>query len=118
MPQRAPRADNGAAARGSRQRPGRPRPSGGELEDWQPPEVFDTLRLARRLVPGLPGYRLGMLVEQFRLAGGLPDGLKPHRAMYDALVTARLFIYLATGAGSLEALRGMPPEKAGEDALF
>lgn len=89
-----------------------------ELPGWEPPEVFDTLRLARRLVPGLPAYKLGDLVERFRLAGGLPDGLKPHRAAYDALVTARLFALLAGRAGSLEELRGQPPGKVPEDALF
>jgi exodeoxyribonuclease X len=89
-----------------------------ELDKWQPPEVFDTLKLARRLVPDLPNYKLGTLVERFHLAEGLPDELKPHRATYDALVTARLFVMLATQAATLEALRGQPPEKAEEDALF
>ncbi len=89
-----------------------------ELDGWQPPEVFDTLKLARRLVPELPNYKLGTLVEHFHLAEGLPDELKPHRATYDALVTARLFVMLATQAATLEALRGQPPQKADEDALF
>jgi DNA polymerase III epsilon subunit-like protein len=91
---------------------------GRELPGWQVPEVFDTLKLARRLVPDLPGYKLGDLVERFKLAQDLPDGLKPHRATYDALVTARLFVVLATQAATLEALRGQPPEKADDDALF
>ena len=89
-----------------------------ELAGWQAPEVFDTLRLARRLVPDLPGYKLGMLAERFKLASGLPGGLTPHRAAYDALVTARLFTHLAAKAATLEELRGQPPEKAGEDVLF
>ena len=67
-----------------------------ELDGWQCPEVFDTLKLARRLVPGQPSYKLGALVERFALADGLPAGLTPHRATYDALVTARLFVHLAT----------------------
>jgi len=83
-----------------------------ELDGWKAPEVFDTLRLARRLVPDLPSYKLGLLAERFKLASGLPDGLTPHRATYDALVTARLFVYLAAKAGTLEELRGQPPEKA------
>jgi hypothetical protein len=33
-------------------------------------------------------YQLGTLVEHFHLAEDLPDGLKPHRATYDALVAA------------------------------
>jgi DNA polymerase III epsilon subunit-like protein len=89
-----------------------------ELPEWGPPEMFDTLRLARRLVPELPTYKLGDLVTRFQLAEGLPDGLKPHRATYDALVTARLFALLADRAGSLEDLRGQPPEKVPDDALF
>jgi len=89
-----------------------------ELPGWEPPEVFDTLKLSRRLVPGLPAYKLGDLVERFELAEGVPDGLKPHRAAHDALVTARLFMLLAGRAGSLEELRGQSPEKVPEDALF
>jgi exodeoxyribonuclease X len=89
-----------------------------ELPGWEPPEVFDTLRLARRFAAELPGFKLGDLVARFQLAEGLPDGLKPHRATYDALVTARLFALLADRAGSLEDLRGQPPEKVDEDALF
>lgn len=89
-----------------------------EVPGWEPPEVFDTLKLARRLVPELPGYKLGDLVGRFKLSTGLPDGLKPHRATYDALVTARLFVELATQAATLEELRGQPPEKVDEDALF
>jgi exodeoxyribonuclease X len=89
-----------------------------ELGGWQPPEVFDTLRLARRLVPDLPNYKLGTLVERFKLAEGLSSELKPHRATYDALVTARLFVRLAEAADSLEDLRGQPPDKPDEDALF
>jgi DNA polymerase III epsilon subunit-like protein len=66
------------------------------LGGWQYPEVFDTLKLARRLVPGQESYKLGALVTAFALADCLPAGLTPHRATYDALVTARLFVHLAT----------------------
>ncbi|MFD8611974.1 PolC-type DNA polymerase III [Streptomyces sp. NPDC059631] len=89
-----------------------------KLTGWESPEVFDTLKLARRLVPGMDSYRLGNLVEAFKLAVGLPEGLSPHRATYDALVAARLFVLLATKAASLEELRGQPPKEVGEDALF
>ncbi|GAA1656918.1 hypothetical protein GCM10009765_03030 [Fodinicola feengrottensis] len=81
-----------------------------KLDDWQTPEVFDTLKLARRLVPGRDSYRLGRLVESFGLADGLPDDLSPHRATYDALVAARLFVLLAGKAATLEKLRGHPSE--------
>lgn len=80
-----------------------------KLGDWQRPEVFDTLKLARRLAPGQDSYRLGALVEYFKLAEKLPDGLTPHRATYDALVTARLFVQLAARARSLEELRRDSP---------
>lgn len=85
-----------------------------KLAGWKPPEVFDTLRLARRLVPGLGSYRLGNLAEAYGLAEGLSDDLSPHRATYDALVAARLFVRLATKARSLEDLRGVVPG-GGED---
>jgi DNA polymerase III epsilon subunit-like protein len=80
------------------------------LDGWQCPEVFDTLKLARRLVPGRESYKLGALVTTFALAEGLPAGLTPHRATYDAMVTARLFVHLATpqdtGPLSLGELQG------------
>lgn len=91
-----------------------------KLPGWKPAEVFDTLRLAKRLKPNQVGYRLGSLVEAFSLAKGLPDGLSPHRATYDALVAARLFVHLANLTAeqplSLEVLRGEPPEGGGDDA--
>jgi DNA polymerase III epsilon subunit-like protein len=40
-----------------------------------------------------------------------------HRATYDALVAARLFVRLATRGGGLEALRGRPSHEA-HDVLF
>jgi DNA polymerase III epsilon subunit-like protein len=87
-----------------------------KLPDWEPAEVFDTLRLARRLRPDRISYRLGALVEAFDLAGGIDPEHRPHRATYDALVTARLFKLLATRPDgrplSLDELRGLP---AGED---
>jgi exodeoxyribonuclease X len=91
---------------------------GRKLGDWKQPEIFDTLKLARRLLPDVASYKLGSLVEAFKLAEGLPDGLTPHRATYDVLVTARLFVQLATlpdtGPLSVEELRGGSPG-GGED---
>jgi hypothetical protein len=57
-------------------------------------------------------------VERFKLAQGLPDGLKPDRATYDALIVARLFVLLAAKTATLDELRGQPPEKVEEDALL
>ena len=95
-----------------------------ELRGWQPAEVFDTLKLARRLLPGQPSYKLGALVTALSLDDGLPAGLAPHRAMYDVLVTARLFVRLATRHDgtpvSLRELRGRAgdqnPGSTGETA--
>jgi DNA polymerase III epsilon subunit-like protein len=88
--------------------------------DWQRPEVFDTLKLARRLLPDADGYKLGALVKAFKLAEGLPEELTPHRATYDVLVTARLFVQLATLPDtrplSLEELRGQPRGGGGDEA--
>ncbi|MEU4803690.1 3'-5' exonuclease [Actinosynnema sp. NPDC023587] len=86
-----------------------------KLGEWAVPEVFDTLKLARRLLPDAGSHKLGKLVEAFKLDEGLsesPDSV-PHRAGYDALVTARLFVRLATSPDtrslSLEELRGVSP---------
>jgi DNA polymerase III epsilon subunit-like protein len=90
------------------------------LGEWRCPQVLDTLTLARRLRPGQAGYKLGALVEALELADGLPDGLTPHRATYDALVAARLFVRLATRPDatplSIEELRGDPPTEGEDDA--
>jgi|ERR1022692_217847 DNA polymerase III epsilon subunit-like protein len=90
-----------------------------KLPGFAPTEVLDTLKLSRRLLPGEPSYRLGALVTMLDLGSGLPPGLRPHRAAYDVLVTARLFVHLAsqTEAGplSLEALRG---DSGGDDAAL
>ncbi|WP_410675532.1 exonuclease domain-containing protein [Amycolatopsis sp. cmx-4-68] len=90
-----------------------------KLGDWECPEIFDTLKLARRLMPGRPSYKLGALVDAFDLAQDLPPDLTPHRATYDAIVTARLFVHLA-GRRSLEELRDQPTGGSSDDepALF
>ncbi|MCD0453321.1 3'-5' exonuclease [Actinocorallia sp. API 0066] len=66
------------------------------LPGFRPAEVVDTLKIARRLVPGLDSYKLGSLAEAFELTDGIPPGLSPHRATYDALVCARLLVHLAS----------------------
>jgi exodeoxyribonuclease X len=90
-----------------------------KLPGWVPAEVFDTLKLAKRFVPDQVSYRLGSLVEAFALADGMPEGLSPHRATYDALAAARLFVHLANHTDdqplSLEALRGTSPEGRDDD---
>lgn len=69
------------------------------LPRWTPSEAFDTLRLARKTW-SLPSHRLGALVEHRNLAENLQPDLQPHRATYDALVTARLFLALASAEPS------------------
>jgi DNA polymerase III epsilon subunit-like protein len=89
-----------------------------KLGEWECPEVFDTLTLARRLLPEAGSHKLGALVQTFHLDDGLSDTLTPHRAPYDAIVTARLFVRLATGGDAgrltLEQLRN-PRAGGGED---
>ncbi len=68
---------------------------GRSLPEWEPVEAFDTLRMARATWE-VPSHALSALVELRNLAAGLPDGLRPHRAAYDALVTARLLVELAS----------------------
>ena len=86
-----------------------------KLGEWECPEIFDTLKLARRLLPGRDSYKLGALAESLALVGDLAERLKPHQAEYDATVCARLFTYLAT-QHSLDDLRGLPPEGERNDA--
>ncbi|HEX3781450.1 MAG TPA: exonuclease domain-containing protein [Pseudonocardiaceae bacterium] len=91
-----------------------------KLPEWEPLEVFDTVRLSRRFRPNQASHRLGALVDAFYLADDLPAGLKPHRATYDALVTARLFVMLITKTFglplTLEDLRTSPPSGGDHEA--
>jgi exodeoxyribonuclease X len=91
-----------------------------ELPGFNAPTVVDTLKLARRLAPGLGSYRLGLLVDAFDLGRDLPAGLQPHRATYDAVVCARLLVHLANTAAEpqlmLADLLGSPTGlRAGAD---
>lgn len=61
---------------------------------WQPLALVDTLALARKVMPGQPSYALSALIKQL-----LPEAelsWQRHRAEGDALVTAALFLKLAT----------------------
>ena len=61
--------------------------------DWQPLALIDTLALAKHVLSGRNEYSLRALVSDL-----LPDitGWTQHRAAGDALVTAHLFIWLAS----------------------
>lgn len=90
-----------------------------KLTGWECPEVFDTLTLSRRFVPNQMSHKLGSLGEAFKLAEGLSPDLRPHRATYDAVVTARLFQMLATTNGvprSLDELRDPPSGGCSDEA--
>jgi exodeoxyribonuclease X len=69
-----------------------------KMPGFTPAGVLDTLKLSRRLLPDQPSHRLGELARTLPLDQELPDGLHPHRAGYDVLVTARLFVYLMSFA--------------------
>lgn len=88
-------------------------------------ETVDTLRLARRLLPNAPSYRLGPLTEWLELTENTPAGLHPHRAGYDVVVTARLLVHLATKANGeprtvdeLSALTGSVTTPENQLGLF
>jgi DNA polymerase III epsilon subunit-like protein len=91
-----------------------------QLPGFAPAEVVDTLKLSRRFLPEQPSHRLGALVEALGLDDGLPPGLAAHRATYDVLATAQLFVYLANGTDdqprSFEELRDGPGDH--DDTLF
>ena len=91
-----------------------------KLPHFAPADVLDTLKLSRRLLPGQASHRLGALVQALDLGHGLPAGLRPHRATYDVLVTARLLVHLATQTSSTPlSFEDLRDGLGGEDnALF
>lgn len=91
-----------------------------ELPGWKPVAVVDTLWLARTFLPGQTSYKLGALVDMFCLADHSEGDLRPHRATYDALVTARLLIHIAEGADGPLRLRNLlkPDVALTADPLF
>jgi DNA polymerase III epsilon subunit-like protein len=68
------------------------------LPSWRPPLILDTLRLAKHVWPGLPGYGLDRMVAHGRLDGAEVAG-GYHRAGWDAWMTGQLLIALAHEAG-------------------
>jgi len=51
--------------------------------------ILDTLSIARKVLPGLPNYRLGTLVTHFKIANS-----EFHRAQEDATYCGEIFIHL------------------------
>lgn len=67
-----------------------------KLSSLTPPAVIDTLKLARALCPRVRSFKLNNLAAEFDIA---PPAIgHPHRAGYDAAVTASVFICLARNA--------------------
>jgi DNA polymerase III epsilon subunit-like protein len=89
------------------------------LPEWKPVMVLDTMRLARALWPGLAGYALERLAAHAEITlPPLPARQRPHRAGYDALVTAELLVALVDHAAHdghswaeiVAAAGGTPPQ--------
>ncbi|MFG1201763.1 3'-5' exonuclease [Xanthobacter aminoxidans] len=66
------------------------------IPDWEPKEAIDTLRIARRLLPGRQRYGLERLAADLGLearAAEMTSGV-PHSAPYDATLAALLLLHL------------------------
>ncbi len=73
---------------------------------FSPPQVLDTVSLARRILPGLSQYKLTSLCQHLHIKPGM------HRAVGDALATAELFLHLARLAPATLAKKLQPLERA------
>lgn len=82
------------------------------LPEWEPRQVLDTLKLARKVWPDLNKHSLDDLVLARNIR--VPDGTGTrHRALYDAYATAYLFLDLAKAVGTaydLEDIGGLLPK--------
>jgi hypothetical protein len=74
------------------------------IPDWSPPAAIDTLKLAKRLRPGLPSYGLANLGAELGLAENATklSGKAHHSALYDATLTALILINLLSPLTSQE----------------
>lgn len=77
---------------------------GRSLPDWTPGVAIDTLKLARRLRPGLESYSLGKLGAALGLDGvaSARSGAGHHAALFDATLTALILIHLLEGLDPAE----------------
>lgn len=66
------------------------------LPGWKPAAVYDTLRLARFIAPELPSHSLSSLIRHFGISDDLSrrELFQAHRACYDAVAAAYLFLAL------------------------
>ncbi|MEU8003899.1 3'-5' exonuclease [Catellatospora sp. NPDC049111] len=76
---------------------------GVQLPEWQPPMILDTMRLAKKVWPGLGGYGLDPLLAHAQIVLADERG-KRHRAGFDAYATARLFAVLAEATDARDTL--------------
>lgn len=84
------------------------------LAGWQPRGVVDTLRLARRFLPGRRSYSLTALTDELGLAPPRDKKGRPHRAGFDAMAAARLFVFLAVAeTGAPRRLSDLLQEESG-----
>jgi len=87
---------------------------GRQLGAWSPALLLDTVRLSKRVLPHRGSYSLSSLVDGLELAEGLEG--EPHRAPYDAVAAARVFVHLMgladpqgeLSVSQLEGLCGVP----------
>jgi DNA polymerase III epsilon subunit-like protein len=94
------------------------------LPGWAPPLVLDTLRLAKHVWPGLPGYSLDALIVHAEIdTSGIPG--QRHRAAFDAWCTWRLLCALVEhsdldwlGLVNAAALPGFVPHAEPEGGLW
>lgn len=75
-----------------------------KLPGWRPKRAIDTLRLAKRLLPGKASYSLQNLADEYGLAEGLEQccGSSAHTAAYDTLLAANLLFMLLKLKPSIE----------------
>ena len=67
------------------------------LEGWRPSCAYDTLKIAKRLLPDQRHHKLQVLCEQFDLIDQTTNltGMKQHSGLFDAVATALLLQKLA-----------------------
>jgi DNA polymerase III epsilon subunit-like protein len=65
--------------------------------DWEPERAYDTLKIAKRLLPDEPKHKLNILGDVLGLSeeARCLTGGKPHSALYDAVLTALLLRHFA-----------------------
>lgn len=79
------------------------------LAAWSPVAAVDTLRLAKMAKPGLASYSLESLGSELELSERATQmtGRKHHSALYDATLTALLFLDLLKAMPTTEQLRAI-----------